>query len=234
MKTYSCLEASEILKVSDRAIQKRCKAESVRKKNNKYLITKELIDQWKEKIVYKTNSPNERTSTERSEDGTHKQTFNSFLTNQPFTGSIKLKEENAALKLEIQELKEELSVYDIAENERLEVYTETAYAEFEKRLKEYPIQKQTIQEDKNIKKELEFKIKIKDVKLKGTEDLLQLHKDGEEFWKSQSEYKDKQNEKFLGMHSILVESVSNFSKKAFIEATVKAKNTDWSNKKDNK
>lgn len=139
-----------------------------------------------------------------------------------------------ALTEEIQELKEELSIYDIAENERLEVYTETAYAEFEKRLKEYPIQKKTIQDDKNIKRELETELKVKDVRLEGTKDLLQLHKDGETFWKSQSKYKDEQNEKMLKMHSILVESVSNYSKQAFIESTVKARNTDWTKKKDKK
>ena len=107
------------------------------------------------------------------------------------------------------------------------------YSEFEKRLRQYPEQKKIIQEDKKIKRELEFKLEIEDLKLKGAENIIQLHKDGEAFWKAQSEYKDKQNEKFLAMHSILVESVSNFSKKAFIEATVKAKNTDWT-KKDKK
>lgn len=139
-----------------------------------------------------------------------------------------------ALTEEIQELKEQLSLYDIRENERLEVFTQTQYTEFEKRLKEYPIQKQTIQKDKNIKRELETELKIKDVKLEGTKDLLQLHKDGEAFWKLQSDYKDKQNAKLLEQQNKLIESVSNYSKKAFVESTVKAKNTDWTKKKDNK
>ena len=256
MKTYSALEASEILKVSKRAIQKRCRADSVRKKDNKYLITQEHIDLWKEKIIYKkslnkseatnelssrtkseqlrTNSERSRTSNERSFSSTEKQTFNSLLQNQPFKVNSKLKEENEALKIEVKLLKAKLSEFDVKENERLEVFTQTQYAEFEKRLKEYPIQKQTIQKDKNIKRELETELKIKDVKLEGTKDLLQLHKDGEAFWKLQSDYKDKQNARLLEQQSKLIESVSNYSKKAFVESTVKAKNTDWTKKKDNK
>jgi hypothetical protein len=152
---------------------------------------------------------------------------------QKKTKIIASKDDNEALKLEIKLLKAKLSEFDVKENERLEVFTEMQYSEFEKRLRQYPEQKKIIQEDKKIKRELEFKLEIEDLKLKGAENIIQLHKDGEAFWKAQSEYKDKQNEKFLAMHSILVESVSNFSKKAFIEATVKAKNTDWT-KKDKK
>lgn len=48
MKTYSVKEASEILGIKVRAIQIRCKKEKVRKKNNKYLITEEIIKSWNE------------------------------------------------------------------------------------------------------------------------------------------------------------------------------------------
>ena len=182
----------------------------------------------------RTNSERSRTSNERSFSSTEKQTFNSLLQNQPFKVNSKLKEENEALKIEVKLLKAKLSEFDVKENERLEVFTQTQYTEFEKRLKEYPIQKQTIQEGENIKRELETKLKIKDVKLEGTKDLLKLYKDGEEFWKLQSDYKDKQNARLLEQQSKLIESVSNYSKKAFVESTVKAKNTDWTKKKDNK
>ena len=58
MKTYSVLEASTILEISTRAVQKRCKTDKVRKKDNKYLITQELIDNWH----YKINSNELRTN----------------------------------------------------------------------------------------------------------------------------------------------------------------------------
>lgn len=48
IQTYTVKEASEILGIKQRAVQTRCKKEDVRKKDNKYLITDEIIDAWKE------------------------------------------------------------------------------------------------------------------------------------------------------------------------------------------
>ena len=74
---------------------------------------------------------------------------------------------------------------------------------------------------------------MKDVKIKGAEDILQLHKDNEEFWKGQSKYLKQQNEKFLEMHSKLVETIQTQTKDRFIDNTIRAKNTDWSKKENN-
>ena len=46
MKIYSTKEAAVKLNVLPRAIQKKCKANDVRKKDNKYLITDELLKEW--------------------------------------------------------------------------------------------------------------------------------------------------------------------------------------------
>jgi len=48
MKTYSTKEAAALLGVSERAVQKKCKKLDIRKKSNRYLITDELINDWKE------------------------------------------------------------------------------------------------------------------------------------------------------------------------------------------
>ena len=55
MSTYSVLEASEKLGISTRAVQKRCKKDVVRKKQNKYLITDLLLEKWREEI--QSNEP---------------------------------------------------------------------------------------------------------------------------------------------------------------------------------
>ncbi len=46
MKTYSTKEAAEIVGIKERAVQYRCKRDNIRKKDNKYLITDEIISLW--------------------------------------------------------------------------------------------------------------------------------------------------------------------------------------------
>ena len=46
METYSVKEASELIGITERSVQLRCKKENIRKKNNRYLITEEHIKDW--------------------------------------------------------------------------------------------------------------------------------------------------------------------------------------------
>ena len=43
---YSVYEASELLKISKRTVHRRCKKDNIRKKDNKYLITGKIINNW--------------------------------------------------------------------------------------------------------------------------------------------------------------------------------------------
>jgi soluble cytochrome b562 len=62
MEIYTVKKASEILGVSARAVQKRCKTNNVDKINNKYQITENHINQWNAKSEpNEPNEPNERT-----------------------------------------------------------------------------------------------------------------------------------------------------------------------------
>ena len=231
MVTYSVSEAADKLGISSRAVQKRCKKEEVRKKDNKYLITDLLLKKWNEEI--NSNVPTSVPTNVPTNHGTQDQNnrpFIEYLQQQPFKPNNKIIEENKALKLEIKLLKAKLSEFDLKDNERIEIFTQTQYSEFEKRLKKYPEQQKVIKENKKIQLELSTKLEIKDVKIEHANESLKYYKESIDFWKSQAEYKDKQSEKFLEMHSKLIESVSNYSKASFIEATVKAKNTDWSKK----
>ena len=55
MITYSTKEAAVKLGVSTRAVQKRCKNDEVRKKDNMYLITDLLLEKWRVEI--ESNEP---------------------------------------------------------------------------------------------------------------------------------------------------------------------------------
>jgi len=63
MITYSTKEAAVKLGVSTRAVQKRCKNDEVRKKDNMYLITDLLLKKWerRNKIQRTNERTNERT-----------------------------------------------------------------------------------------------------------------------------------------------------------------------------
>ena len=58
MKVYSVKEAAEIIGIKPRAVQFRCKRDSVRKKDNKYLITDLLITSWIDKKKKSTEISN--------------------------------------------------------------------------------------------------------------------------------------------------------------------------------
>jgi predicted transcriptional regulator len=117
METYSVTEASKILGISTRAVQKRCFKDKVRKKSNRYLITDEHIKEWFADIKSNepTNEPNER-----SYNGTQE------LKKEIHTLELAFKTLDAAhtkLKQENEILKDELSKYEIEDNERIEVFT---------------------------------------------------------------------------------------------------------------
>ena len=135
---YSVKETALKLKVSTRAVQKRCKRDNIRKKDNKYLITDEHIKKWTLEIQSnepQTNQSNEPQKTVRTNN--------------------QLDIEIEALKKEITELKEQLAEYEIEENERIEVFTNEEYNLFQERLIEW----RTQQKDSEHQQEL-FDAKI--------------------------------------------------------------------------
>ena len=190
---YSVKETALKLKVSTRAVQKRCKRDNIRKKDNKYLITDEHINKWTLEIQSnepQTNQSNEPQKTVRTNN--------------------QLDIEIEALKKEITELKEELSTYEITENERIEVFTNEEYNLFQERLIEW----RTQQKDSEHQQEL-FDAKI-----------LTLEQSADHY-KNSYYYQRKQNEKFINMHEKLLDTIQLNSKEGFIKTVVEAKNTDW-------
>ena len=187
-KTYSTKETAEILGIKERAVQTRCKKDNIRKKDNKYLITDLIIADWKQKEEANAK-PNANATQTQIED----------------------------LKKELAELKEELSGYEITENERLEVFTNEEYAKFEERLTQWRLQSQHIiaqQKDNEHQQEL-FNAKV-----------LTLEQSAEHY-KNSYFYQRKQNERFIDMHEKLLDTIQLSGKEGFIKSVVDAKNTEW-------
>jgi len=69
MKTYSVKEASELIGITERAVQLKCKKEKIRKKNNRYLITEEHITEW----ITNTNEAQQNEVSLITEDFTEEQ-----------------------------------------------------------------------------------------------------------------------------------------------------------------
>ena len=188
IKTYSTKETAEILGIKERAVQTRCKKDNIRKKDNKYLITDLIIADWKQKEESNAK-PNANATQTQIED----------------------------LKKELAELKEELSGYEITENERLEVFTNEEYAKFEERLTQWRLQSQHIitqQKDNEHQQEL-FNAKV-----------LTLEQSAEHY-KNSYFYQRKQNERFIDMHEKLLDTIQLSGKEGFIKSVVEAKKTDW-------
>ena len=187
-KTYSTKETAEILGIKERAVQTRCKKDNIRKKDNKYLITDLIIADWKQKEEANAK-PNANATQTQIED----------------------------LKKELAELKEELSGYEITENERLEVFTNEEYAKFEERLTQWRLQSQHIitqQKDNEHQQEL-FNAKV-----------LTLEQ-SEEHYKNSYFYQRKQNERFIDMHEKLLDTIQLSGKENMIKTVKDAKNTEW-------
>lgn len=181
MKFYTVQETAEKLGISKRAVQKRCKRQDIRKKGNRYLITSEHLKAWQL----------ERTQSELS-------TYSSEPTNEPrnepqnksFVGYLAVKQENTKLKDRIKELLQELEQYQIAPNERIEVFTDAEYQILETRLQEWHTQQQ----------ELNHKEQIFEVEKKSLRELL-------EHYKTQFEYQKGQSERILDMHQHLIDTI---------------------------
>ena len=108
MITYSTKEAAIKLGVSTRAVQKRCKNDEVRKKDNMYLITDLLLEKWKVEI--ESNEPT-NVPTNEPYNGTQ-ETFIRGLENQVKDLKAEGSLINGKQEKRIKELEEKLKTYD--------------------------------------------------------------------------------------------------------------------------
>ena len=108
MITYSTKEAAIKLGISTRAVQKRCKNDEVRKKDNMYLITDLLLEKWKVEI--ESNEPT-NVPTNEPYNGTQEK-FIRDLENQLKDLKAEGSLINGKQEKRIKELEEKLKTYD--------------------------------------------------------------------------------------------------------------------------
>jgi|TARA_R110000803_G_scaffold103126_1_gene171249 hypothetical protein len=201
MNTYSPLEASIKLNISKRAVQKRCKKDNVRKKDNKYEITDLILERWAKEI--KSSVPVREPSNIGTQD--------------------KLKNVADIQELDLDEIeafefkfKRDADFYRIGKfvfvpNDKFII--QYSPAEYERLKKEYA--------------QAENEIRTGRIK---EETFMMLKKSMEEqiaFIKEQMQYYMKLASRTLDSQHLLIETLSNQTKTNFIESTIRAKNTEW-------
>ena len=230
---YDIKEVSELTKIAIRNLQRIALRRNIEKAGRSYIFTgAQIKDLWlntvsppKDTAIPPSDAkPNAIARATAHEEVTH-ESF-SYGQNAIEQDRIRIEEKELALnafkeldkaRLEIKELKEELSGYEITENERLEVFTNEEYAKFEERLTQWRLQSQHIitqQKDNEHQQEL-FNAKV-----------LTLEQ-SEEHYKNSYFYQRKQNERFIDMHEKLLDTIQLSGKEGFIKSVVEAKKTDW-------
>ena len=231
MKTYSVLEASEKLGVSTRAVQKRCKKEVVRKKDNKYLITDLLLEKWSSEI--QSNEP----TSEPLNSGT-----------QELIKRIELQETYIKdLEEELEELRglgeaklidylpeiesvplDDIENFDFMFKRQGDLEPKKGNLVFIPKDKVYI---EYTNEEYNNAEEILQDYKTIQVKIDHNEELFNAKiitlEQSAEHYKNSYFYQRKQNERFISMHEKLLDTIQLSGKEGFIKSVVEAKKTDW-------
>jgi len=201
MNTYSPLEASIKLNISKRAVQKRCKKDNVRKKDNKYEITDLILERWAKEI--KSSVPVREPSNIGTQDGLKKVADIQEL-NLDEIEAFEFKFKRAADFYRI-------GKFVFVPNDKFII--QYSPAEYERLKKEYA--------------QAENEIRTGRIK---EETFMMLKKSMEEqiaFIKEQMQYYMKLASRTLDSQHLLIETLSNQTKTNFIESTIRAKNTEW-------
>ena len=201
MNTYSPLEASIKLNISKRAVQKRCKKDNVRKKDNKYEITDLILERWAKEI--KSSVPVREPSNIGTQDK---------LKNVADIQELNL-DEIEAFEFKFKRAADfyRIGKFVFVPNDKFII--QYSPAEYERLKKEYA--------------QAENEIRTGRIK---EETFMMLKKSMEEqiaFIKEQMQYYMKLASRTLDSQHLLIETLSNQTKTNFIESTIRAKNTEW-------
>ena len=189
---YSKSEVSEILKIHPRKLNRIAQRHKIEKVDNRYifkgsfLIT--LFDLGVSKSVQQVSKDVEGLSKDI----------------EPLLAKIQ------ELEQQVFKLKEELKLYEIADNERLEVFTDDDYNLFTTRLKEWQTQQ----------KDLEQKaIEIQEVKTDAKENIAH--------YKNLFEYQRKQSDRILEMHEKLIVTIGEQTQSSIQRNHIEAKDKKY-------
>ena len=196
---YSIKDSSKITNIPERTLSRIALAENNRKIDGRYLFLGSQLEELIEKRLKKEKRLANPSPTARQ---------NKYLATLKDNGEVVTQEQYDALKTEIEALKDELSQYDIADNERLEVFTNEMYAEFEERLNDWKLQNQKIISQQE----------VFDAKEKGLNDVVNLMTEQADHYKNQFQYQKEQATRILDMHEQLIKTIQQNN---FIEAKSK-------------
>ena len=196
---YSIKDSSKITNIPERTLFRIALAENNRKIDGRYLFLGSQLEALIEKRLRKEKRLANPSPTARQ---------NKTLATLKDNGEVVTQEQYDALKTEIEALKDELSQYDIADNERLEVFTNEMYAEFEERLNDWKLQNQKIISQQE----------LFDAKEKGLNDVVNLMTEQADHYKNQFQYQKEQATRILDMHEQLIKTIQQNN---FIEAKSK-------------
>ena len=196
---YSIKDSSKITNIPERTLSRIALAENNRKIDGRYLFLGSQLEELIEKRSRKEKRLANTSPTARQ---------NKTLATLKDNGEVVSQQQYDALKTEIKALKDELSQYDIADNERIEVFTDEMYAEFEQRLNEWKLQNQKIISQQE----------LFDAKEKGLNDVVNLMTEQADHYKNQFQYQKEQATRILDMHEQLIKTIQQNN---FIEAKSK-------------
>ena len=196
---YSIKDSSKITNIPERTLSRIALAENNRKIDGRYLFLGSQLEELIEKRLRKEKRLANPSPTARQ---------NKTLATLKDNGEVVTQEQYDAQKTEIEALKDELSQYDIADNERLEVFTDEMYAEFEERLNDWKLQNQKIISQQE----------VFDAKEKGLNDVVNLMTEQADHYKNQFQYQKEQATRILDMHEQLIKTIQQNN---FIEAKSK-------------
>lgn len=247
MKLYTPAEASKILGITTRSVQRRCLKVNIPRKNNQYQISEEVLNEWKKEVEERRKQENEirdsYTSKQKEEinvlvtkiaDTTRHlndvvkevkelKYINENLKNVLLDTRKQLKEskkkENKQNEI-ISVLREELQQYEVTDNERIEVFTNEEYSLFEQRLREWY----------SLQKDIEHKEELFSSEKKSLSELL-------DHYKNQFEYQKEQSTRILEMHQKLIDTIEKQNKIMLQRNVIEASEKDivdkdtWQRKK---
>jgi len=192
---YSISEVSEILKINPRTIQRVGKRHKVEKVDNRYIFKGSFL-----LIVFKDTIK----ALSQGVEGLSQGVVEVSQDIEPLLSKIK------ALENEIGALKMQLSIYEIEDNEVIEVFTKDEYKLFETRLIEWRYQQ----------KEIEQKaLEIQDIKTTAKEDVAH--------YKNLFEYQRKQSDRILEMHEKLIVTIGEQTQSSIQRNHIEAKDKKY-------
>ena len=201
---YSIKDSSKITNIPERTLSRIALAENNRKIDGRYLFLGSQLEALIERRLRKEKRLANSSPTARQ---------NKSLATLKDAGEVVTQEQYDALKTENEALKDKLSQYDIADNERLELFTKEEYAKFEERLTQWHLQSQHIISQQELFESKE----------KGLNDVVSLMTEQADHYKNQFQYQKEQATRILDMHEQLIKTIQQNN---FIEAKSKGFDKD--------